>query len=101
MCKDRTHADELFSELKKHEAEIGKEVFDYTENNYQAGLLVLPISNSKGLEFDTVVIPDLCDEYYSTDEIDIKKLYVAMTRALHKLYILTTHDSSILESSVN
>ena len=101
LCKDRAHADELFSKLKRHEAEIGKEVFDYTENNYQAGLLVLPISNSKGLEFDTVVIPDLCDEYYSTDEIDIKKLYVAMTRALHKLYILTTHDNSILESSVN
>ncbi|HOV29564.1 MAG TPA: 3'-5' exonuclease [Candidatus Dojkabacteria bacterium] len=101
LCKDRTHADQLFFKLKKYEKEIGKEVFDYSESNYQPGLHILPISNSKGLEFDTVVIADLYDEYYSTKEIDIKKLYVATTRALHKLYITTTHKSTILEKILN
>jgi DNA helicase-2/ATP-dependent DNA helicase PcrA len=54
---------------------------------YEGGIIIVPSYIAKGLEFDAVIIT-LLDEDYSADELDIKLLYVAMTRALHKLDIL-------------
>lgn len=41
---------------------------------------------SKGLEFDAVIILNK-DDYNKDSILDMKLLYVSMTRALHKLYI--------------
>ena len=46
---------------------------------------------SKGLEFDCVIITNASEKNYSSENlIDMKLLYVAMTRALHSLNILYT-----------
>jgi DNA helicase-2/ATP-dependent DNA helicase PcrA len=43
---------------------------------------------AKGLEFDAVLIADATEESYMHNEhLDIKLLYIAMTRALHSLDI--------------
>lgn len=58
---------------------------DYNINND-----IVTISNplSKGLEFDAVIINDCSEEVYnSANPLDMKLLYVAMTRALHELDI--------------
>ena len=47
--------------------------------------LLLTIQTAKGLEFDSVIIYD--KNSYSENDIDLKQLYVAKTRALHKLVI--------------
>ena len=52
---------------------------------------VCTISNqlSKGLEFDAVIINNASEQIYSSDnQLDMKLLYVALTRALHELDIV-------------
>lgn len=56
------------------------------EVTYRGGVVVLPVYIAKGLEFDVVFIINN-KERYLPDDLDIKLLYVAMTRALHRLYI--------------
>ena len=52
---------------------------------------ICTISNqlAKGLEFDAVIINDAGEDIYcSTNSLDMKLLYVAITRALHELEIV-------------
>ncbi len=48
------------------------------------GTLLLPCYTAKGLEFDAVLVCDADAQNYF-DEDDKKVLYVACTRALHRL----------------
>lgn len=52
---------------------------------------ICTISNqlAKGLEFDAVIINNACEDIYSSqNNLDMKLLYVAITRALHELNIV-------------
>lgn len=71
---------------------VSKQVKDVTPINgkeeiYKSGIVVLPSCLAKGLEFDAVIIFNADAKSYTDDELDIKLLYVSMTRALHRLYI--------------
>lgn len=57
------------------------------EREYKGGIVIVPSYLSKGLEFDAVIIANASSEMYSCEELDVKLLYVAMTRPLHRLYI--------------
>ncbi|CDF57542.1 RNA polymerase recycling motor HelD [Thermobrachium celere] len=57
------------------------------EKDYSSKLVVVPSYLSKGLEFDAVYIPNASSSLYQNNELDIKLLYVALTRPLHKLCI--------------
>ncbi len=87
ICKDRAHADRIYEELNKHKNQIKRQILSHNEDNYEGGLLVLPIEKAKGLEFDTVIIADMDETNYKKKELDVRLFYVAVTRALHKLYI--------------
>jgi len=52
------------------------------------GVTILPIRLTKGLEFDVAILwnPDM--EKASSSQSEAKLLYVAVTRALHELYLL-------------
>lgn len=64
-----------------------------SESVYDGGLCILPSYLAKGLEFDCVIIADASSNIYSVNsEIDLKLLYVAMTRALHELTILYKNE---------
>ena len=56
---------------------------------------ILTMSSSKGLEFDSVVIPDLgCMPYAkTTPEAEARLLYVALTRSTESL-LMTYHNES-------
>ena len=54
-----------------------------TDISYESKITILPSYLSKGLEFDAVIILNTFKE----NILDLKLLYVSMTRALHKLYI--------------
>ncbi|MGD6857484.1 RNA polymerase recycling motor HelD [Bacillus infantis] len=97
---------ELRKEQLKNFAVIGKTMkdcqtlFDYfkEETNEKVRLLaeqesipkdeivIVPSYLSKGLEFDAVFIVSIHEKYDASSEIDIKLLYVGMTRPLHRLY---------------
>jgi len=57
-------------------------------SHYSGGVSVLPVHQSKGMEFDAVILMNPSADTYQVDnDTDIKLLYVAMTRALHRLTI--------------
>lgn len=64
---------------------------DMTKGNFD----VCTISNqlAKGLEFDAVIINNANEQIYSSNNsLDMKLLYVAITRALHELDIVYTGE---------
>lgn len=86
ICKDVHHANRVYEDLKDAK-NLNREVRSHNEDNYESGILVLPIEKAKGLEFDTVIISEMTQENYKKNELDVRLFYVAVTRALHKLYI--------------
>jgi DNA helicase-2/ATP-dependent DNA helicase PcrA len=92
ICKDRSHANHVYEKIKPLEDEIGRDVVAYTESDYKNGLLILPVSYAKGLEFDSVMILDMNKEKYPDNEYNTRLLYVAITRALHRLIIITNEN---------
>lgn len=57
------------------------------QNEYAGGISVLPAYLAKGLEFDAVLLIDVDADQYAQRAEDAKLLYVACTRALHRLWI--------------
>ena len=62
-------------------------LIDSNNLNYNSNISILPSYLSKGLEFDSVIIVGK-NNFNTNNKLDMKLLYVSMTRALHKLYII-------------
>lgn len=58
---------------------------------FEAGVSVASVKMAKGLEFDEVVVLDADRRFFSAD-FDRNLLYVAVTRAMHRLTILHRGD---------
>ena len=87
ICKTPKECEELYSKMKQSNINITVITEDNTE--YNDGICILPAYLSKGLEFDSVIVYNVnSDEYDVNNDIDMKLLYVAMTRALHSLELL-------------
>ncbi|MDZ7591152.1 MAG: ATP-binding domain-containing protein [Rubrivivax sp.] len=74
-----------------HKALQGKGVdarlLDGGSEGWGSGVLVCTPHLAKGLEFDRVIVADASAENYAA-ETDRKLLYVACTRAMHRLTVL-------------
>lgn len=66
------------------------------QDKYEGGLSVLPVTLSKGLEFEAVILVDVNADSYPQDSFHAKLLYVGCTRALHELMVLYTGTPSPL-----
>lgn len=96
ICKTGVQAKELYEWIL--EQSQNKERFhllDYDSEEFYDGVMVTSVAMSKGLEFDEVVIPDVDDSNYSS-EYDRGLLYVACTRAMHRLTLLHGKNASRL-----
>ncbi len=62
---------------------------------FENGITVTSVQMSKGLEFDEVIIPGANAEAYHT-EFDRSLLYIACTRAMHRLSLTHTGDATPL-----
>lgn len=81
--------------VKKHldgHKRHGAKILDEKVEHYHAGVIIVPSYFAKGLEFDAVLIVTL-NETYTSNPLDVKLLYVAMTRALHVLNIFALENS--------
>lgn len=80
----------------KEEAEEIKEFLHIKEKNEQFhnGVMVLPVALTKGLEFDAVILWKPDEAHYGMNPKEAKLLYVAITRALHELYLLGDQEIS-------
>ena len=61
--------------------------------SFQNGITVTSVRMSKGLEFDEVILPDADSKTYKTEH-DRNLLYIACTRAMHRLTLLYTQEIS-------
>lgn len=52
------------------------------------GVVLLPLRVAKGLEFDHVVIPDAQAEVYPDTPLARRRLYTALSRAMHRVTVL-------------
>ena len=56
----------------------------------------MAMHSAKGLEFDAVIINDASENIYASSiNLDMKLLYVAITRALHELDIVYSGELSL------
>lgn len=83
ICKTQKMADNLFETLK-NEHQIN--LLNATSVAFGSGIVITTAHLAKGLEFDSVIVPFCTDKNYHT-ELDKQMLYVACTRAMHKLVI--------------
>lgn len=87
ICKDEKQASELYEQLRGYDEDI---YFLSSESiAFINGITITFAHMSKGLEFDEVIIPGVDDKNYAT-EIDRGMLYVAVTRAMHRLTLTYT-----------
>ena len=89
ICLDSNEADKVRSLLKESNVIAEDETADKnSDGKFAKGLMILPVSLTKGLEFDAVILwnPERIEKISSPKEA--KLMYVAVTRALHELYIL-------------
>ena len=66
------------------------------EFSFTPGIDVTDISQTKGLEFDTVIIADADASTYGPDMLSRQLLYVGLTRAAHQLWLLHCGNPSKL-----
>ena len=92
ICKTEKNSIYLFNKIK-HKLDI-QLIKNGSASDLQ-GVFILPVYMSKGLEFDTVLICDADSQNYH-DEDDKNLLYVACTRALHKLSLFCENEVSPL-----
>ena len=92
ICKTEKNSIYLFNKIK-HKLDI-QLIKNGSASDLQ-GVFILPVYMSKGLEFDTVLICDADSQNYY-DEDDKNLLYVACTRALHKLSLFCENEVSPL-----
>jgi DNA helicase-2/ATP-dependent DNA helicase PcrA len=63
--------------------------------HFANGISITSVQMSKGLEFDKVIIPNVNQQNYKSEH-DRNLLYIACTRAMHKLTLSYTEEASPL-----
>ena len=86
ICKTENDAKKIFSEMSTIDVPI--QLLGEQSDIDESCLLIVPSHLAKGLEFDAVLIATL-DNPFRNHPIDRKLLYVAMTRPMHELHLLT------------
>lgn len=94
ICKTQHIADQLYKNLRD---EWDIHLLNAASVSFGSGIVVTTAHLAKGLEFDYVIVPFCTDKNYYT-ELDRQVLYVACTRAMHKLVLTYTGTISPLIS---
>lgn len=92
ICNDWTGLNLLTNALKDKTPHIMKK----HEALPKSGIVAMELSLAKGLEFDTVILPDVTDRQYPDRDLYRHRLYTAMSRATEKLIILADGQLSSL-----
>ena len=91
ICKTQKEALTIHKKLCKI-SQYSIALMDDKVEHYNNDIVVIPAHLSKGLEFDAVIICTL-EDAYMFEELDIKLLYVAMTRPLHQLSVISIENA--------
>ncbi|MBN1776209.1 MAG: AAA family ATPase [Clostridiales bacterium] len=88
ICKTTRQAEKLYFELREKIDDLL--YLDFDSREYRDGIIITSAHMAKGLEFDQVIVPHVSRNTYHT-ELDRSLLYIACTRAMHRLD-LTCHS---------
>ena len=65
-----------------------------------SGVVVMDLAMAKGLEFDTVIVPDVQASVYEATPRYRRRRYTAISRAMHKVVLVSQGEpTSMLEGS--
>lgn len=84
VCRTIEQARELHDALSEAGADMT--LLDYDSEEFASGVVITSAHVAKGLEFDTVIVPGVSADRYTSD-VDKSMLYIACTRAMHELYL--------------
>lgn len=90
ICKTEEQKDEVYKNLSKL---IRVNRLSENDREVKKGTVIVSTYMAKGLEFDAIIIYDVSNKNYST-KLDRRLLYIACTRALHRLIICYTGEKS-------
>ena len=86
ICKDEDEASEISKKLNKKYKAVN--ITD-SDTMYNGGICVITSYLAKGLEFDGAIVSNASKlKYDENNDMEMKLLYVAMTRPLHELKVL-------------
>jgi len=94
ICKDLEETVRVHGLLNSRVGEI--KILTDDEESFVNGIVVIPSYLAKGLEFDGVFLWNVSEDSYTDDPMDVKLLYVGITRALHRLYMYYIDKPSTL-----
>ncbi|MDZ7791405.1 MAG: 3'-5' exonuclease [Xanthomonadales bacterium] len=92
ICKTRGDSKRLHKSLAKQIDDL--HLIDELSAGLSSGVVVMSAHLAKGLEFDRVIVPQATADNYR-DAMDRNLLYVACTRAMHRLAL--THVGPVTE----
>lgn len=92
ICKTFQECQEVYQILSR---KIEIRLVHPREGEMEKGVLIIPTYGAKGLEFDCALILGVDQKNYVTD-LDERLLYIACTRALHRLKIYAVGSKSDL-----
>ena len=97
LTETRSQAEALYKILKNAGIELA--LIGSESSKYDGSVSIMPGYLSKGLEFDAVIIYDAKD-LKDGESIDVKLMYVMVTRALHRLVMYSLSPTEISKENV-
>ncbi|MDW7670619.1 MAG: RNA polymerase recycling motor HelD [Bacillota bacterium] len=97
ITKTQEEARQLHKKLTK-QTQWEMALIDEKTMHFDHQVVVMPAHLAKGLEFDAVIVATAKDRF-AIDELDAKLLYVAMTRALHRLAVISVKGTMPCQKS--
>ena len=99
ICENEDKAKNVFESLR------GIEDVRYVDDGeflFTPGIDVTYVSQVKGLEFDYVILPDVSISQYPDTPVARRILYIAVTRAIHQLWVIAEgKPSPMIESMIS
>lgn len=90
ICKIQEQAEFVFEMLRAQDIHL----LTPESSSFYEGVIVTTAHLAKGLEFDEVIIPFASAKNYNT-EVDRSMLYIACTRAMHRLMLTFTKEKTV------
>lgn len=96
ICKTQSNSARLWETIKSR---INVQLIGNETVSDLQGVFIIPVYMAKGLEFDAVIICDADSQNYRSED-DKSLLYVACTRALHRLSLFCENEISPLIQAI-
>ncbi|MBC8073614.1 MAG: AAA family ATPase, partial [Deltaproteobacteria bacterium] len=87
VCRHYESAQRLYAQLTRASSVRLALEGDF---DFRPGAIVTCVEEVRGLEFDHVIIPDASSGAYPEDPAARRAMYVAITRTMHQLWLVTT-----------